>query len=242
MTVLLEATNLSKRFGGLKAVDDLSLAIEEGELHCLIGPNGAGKSTFFRLILGRYPPTAGTVRFGGEDITRVQASARIRRGISVKMQVPGIFPELPVWQNLVIALQSHHAEPALSREVDRLLTLVDLSTDRTKQAGQLAHGQKQWLEIAMAIATRPKLLLLDEPTAGMSPEETFKTGEMVSELNRNAMTVLVVEHDMAFVRQIARKVSVLHLGRLFAQGTIEEIVASEAVQEIYLGKGHHHGH
>jgi branched-chain amino acid transport system ATP-binding protein len=242
MTVLLEATNLSKRFGGLKAVDDLSLAIEEGELHCLIGPNGAGKSTFFRLILGRYPPTAGTVRFGGEDITRLQASARIRRGISVKMQVPGIFPELPVWQNLIIALQGHHAEPELSREVDRLLTLVDLAAERGKQAGQLAHGQKQWLEIAMAIATRPKLLLLDEPTAGMSPEETFKTGEMVSELNRNAMTVLVVEHDMAFVRQIARKVSVLHLGRLFAQGTIEEIVASEAVQEIYLGKGHHHGH
>jgi branched-chain amino acid transport system ATP-binding protein len=239
MSTLLEATNLSKHFGGLKAVDDLSLAIEEGELHCLIGPNGAGKSTFFRLILGRYPPTAGTVRFGGEDITKLQASARIRRGISVKMQVPGIFPELPVWQNLIIALQSHHAEPELSREVDRLLTLVDLSADRAKQAGQLAHGQKQWLEIAMAIGTRPKLLLLDEPTAGMSPEETFKTGEMVSELNRNAMTVLVVEHDMAFVRQIARKVSVLHLGRLFAQGTIEEIVASEAVQEIYLGKAHH---
>jgi branched-chain amino acid transport system ATP-binding protein len=239
MSTLLEATNLSKHFGGLKAVDDLSLAIEEGELHCLIGPNGAGKSTFFRLILGRYPPTAGTVRFGGEDITKLQASARIRRGISVKMQVPGIFPELPIWQNLIIALQSHHAEPELSREVDRLLTLVDLSADRAKQAGQLAHGQKQWLEIAMAIGTRPKLLLLDEPTAGMSPEETFKTGEMVSELNRNAMTVLVVEHDMAFVRQIARKVSVLHLGRLFAQGTIEEIVASEAVQEIYLGKAHH---
>jgi branched-chain amino acid transport system ATP-binding protein len=241
MSALLEATNLSKRFGGLRAVDNLSLTVEQGELHCLIGPNGAGKSTFFRLILGRYPPNAGTVRFGGEDITKLQASARIRRGISVKMQVPGIFPELPVWQNLAIALQSHHAKPDLSREVDRLLTLVDLTTERAKQAGQLAHGQKQWLEIAMAIGARPKLLLLDEPTAGMSPEETFKTGEMVSELNRNAMTVLVVEHDMAFVRQIARKVSVLHLGRLFAQGTIEEIVANEAVQEIYLGKGHH-GH
>ena len=239
MTALLEATKLSKHFGGLKAVDHLSLAIEEGELHCLIGPNGAGKSTFFRLILGRYLPTAGTVRFSGEDITRLQAAARIRRGISVKMQVPGVFPELPVWQNLVIALQSHLAEPDLSREVDRLLTLVDLTAESAKQAGQLAHGQKQWLEIAMAVGARPKLLLLDEPTAGMSPEETFKTGEMVTELNRNAMTVLVVEHDMAFVRQIAKKVSVLHLGRLFAQGSIEEIVANEAVQEIYLGKAHH---
>jgi ABC-type uncharacterized transport system ATPase subunit len=123
----------------------------------------------------------------------------------------------------------------LTREVDRLLALVDLTAEAAKQAGQLAHGQKQWLEIAMAIGARPKLLLLDEPTAGMSPEETYKTGEMIVELNRNAMTVLVVEHDMAFVRQIARQVSVLHLGRLFAQGSIDQITDNEAVQEIYLG-------
>jgi branched-chain amino acid transport system ATP-binding protein len=239
VTALLEATGLSKHFGGLKAVDDLSLAVHEGELHCLIGPNGAGKSTFFRLILGRYPPTTGTVRFRGEDITQLHAAARIRRGMSVKMQVPGVFPDLPVWQNLVIALQHRFSGPELTREVERLLTLVDLTADAAKQAGQLAHGQKQWLEIAMAIGVRPKLLLLDEPTAGMSPEETYKTGEMIMELNRSAMTVLVVEHDMAFVRQIARQVSVLHLGRLFAQGSIDEIIENEAVQEIYLGKGHH---
>jgi ABC-type uncharacterized transport system ATPase subunit len=238
MTALLEARSLSKHFGGLKAVDDLSLAIHEGELHCLIGPNGAGKSTFFRLILGRYPPTTGTVRFCGEDITHLHAAARIRRGMSVKMQVPGVFPELPVRQNLIIALQYRLSEPELTREVDRLLALVDLAADAGKQAGQLAHGQKQWLEIAMAIGVRPKLLLLDEPTAGMSSEETYKTGEMIMELNRSDLTVLVVEHDMAFVRQIARQVSVLHLGRLFAQGSIDEITANEAVQEIYLGKGH----
>jgi ABC-type uncharacterized transport system ATPase subunit len=239
VTALLEVTGLSKRFGGLKAVDDLTLAVHEGELHCLIGPNGAGKSTFFRLILGRYPPTTGTVRFQGEDVTRLHPSARIRRGISVKMQVPGVFPELPVRQNLVVALQNRFEGPELAREVDRLLALVDLTEDAGKQAGQLAHGQQQWLEIAMAIGVRPKLLLLDEPTAGMSPEETHKTGELVMELNRSDMTILVVEHDMAFVRQIARKVSVLHLGRLFAQGSIDEITANEAVQEIYLGKGYH---
>jgi branched-chain amino acid transport system ATP-binding protein len=239
VTALLEVTGLSKRFGGLKAVDDLTLAVHEGELHCLIGPNGAGKSTFFRLILGRYPPTTGTVRFQGEDVTRLHPSARIRRGISVKMQVPGVFPELPVRQNLVVALQNRFEGPELAREVDRLLALVDLTEDAGKQAGQLAHGQQQWLEIAMVIGVRPKLLLLDEPTAGMSPEETHKTGELVMELNRSDMTILVVEHDMAFVRQIARKVSVLHLGRLFAQGSIDEITANEAVQEIYLGKGYH---
>jgi branched-chain amino acid transport system ATP-binding protein len=241
MNVLLEATELSKHFGGLKAVDDLSLEIHEGELHCLIGPNGAGKSTFFRLILGRFRPTSGTVRFHGEDITHLQAAARIHRGMSVKLQVPGIFPQLPARQNLIIALQHRFRGRELTREMDRLLALVDLDRDAEKRADQLAHGQKQWLEIAMAISTRPSLLLLDEPTAGMSAEETYKTGEMIMELNRKGVTVLVVEHDMAFVRQIARRVSVLHLGRLFAQGSIDEITANEGVQEIYLGKVRH-GH
>ncbi|HWL70687.1 MAG TPA: ABC transporter ATP-binding protein [Geminicoccus sp.] len=239
MTTLLEAKGLEKRFGGLKAVDGLSLAIEAGELHCLIGPNGAGKSTFFKLILGRYPPTAGTVHFKGEDITRLVAAQRINRGMSVKMQVPGVFPELPVWQNLTIALQSHFSGAALRREVDRLLAFVDLAPDARKLAGNLSHGQKQWLEIAMAVGVTPTLLLLDEPTAGMSPEETWKTGELILDLNRQGMTVLVVEHDMAFVRQIARQVSVLHFGKLFAQGDIDTITNDEAVQEIYLGKGHH---
>ena len=239
MTVLLQAKGLEKRFGGLKAVDGLSLSIDEGELHCLIGPNGAGKSTFFKLILGRYPPTAGTVHFKGEDITRLVAAARVRKGMSVKMQVPGVFPELPVMQNLNIALQSHFHGADLPREVDRLLTLVDLASHARKLAGNLAHGQKQWLEIAMAVGVHPTLLLLDEPTAGMSPEETWKTGEMIMGFNRAGMTVLVVEHDMAFVRQIAKQVSVLHFGKLFAQGDIDTITQDEAVQEIYLGKGHH---
>jgi branched-chain amino acid transport system ATP-binding protein len=240
MTNLLEAEHLEKRFGGLKALDDLSLAIEEGELHCLIGPNGAGKSTFFKLVLGRYPPSAGRVRFRGEDITGLDSYARIQRGIGVKMQVPGVFAELPVVQNLTIALQNRYERGRVRQEVERLLELADLTSEAAKSAGQLGHGQKQWLEIAMAVGGQPSLLLLDEPTAGLSPEETVKTGEMVLAFNREGMTVVVVEHDMAFVRQIARQVTVLHLGRVFAQGTIEAITANEAVQEIYLGKGHHH--
>jgi branched-chain amino acid transport system ATP-binding protein len=239
VSALLEAEHLQKRFGGLNAVDDLSLAIEEGELHCLIGPNGAGKSTFFKLVLGRYPPTAGRVRFRGEDITALESFARIKRGISVKMQVPGVFGELPVAQNLTIALQNRFDRATVNREVERLLDFVDLTDHADRPAAQLGHGQKQWLEIAMAVGVQPSLLLLDEPTAGLSPEETIKTGEMVIEFNRQGMTVIVVEHDMAFVRQIARQVTVLHLGRVFAQGTIDEISANEAVQEIYLGKGHH---
>lgn len=242
MSALLEIAGLSKHFGGLRAVDDFSLEVAEGELRCLIGPNGAGKSTVFKLILGYFPPTAGAVRFRGEDITKINAAARIRRGMSVKMQVPSVFPDLQVRQNLEIALQSHFTGIDLAHEIERLLVMVDLADQARKSAGALAHGQKQWLEIAMAVGMRPTLLLLDEPTAGMSPEETYKTGGMIQELNRAGMTVLVVEHDMAFVRQIARTVSVLHFGRLFAQGSIDEITANEAVQEIYLGKSHHHGH
>ncbi len=239
MTALLETRGLEKRFGGFKAVDDLSLTVDEGELHCLIGPNGAGKSTFFKLILGRYRPTGGSVWFKGRDLGRLIAAERIRRGISVKMQVPGVFPELPVEQNLIIALQSHFSREELPHEVERLLAFAELTADARKLAGNLSHGQMQWLELAMAVGVHPTLLLLDEPTAGMSPEETHKTGEMVMALNREGMTVLVVEHDMAFVRQIAKKVSVLHVGKLFAQGDIATISDSEAVQEIYLGKGQH---
>jgi branched-chain amino acid transport system ATP-binding protein len=151
-----------------------------------------------------------------------------------------VFKELPVRQNIHVALQHHVARAGLSAEEDRLLHLLDLFGDADKLAGELSHGQQQWLEIGMALALKPRLLLLDEPTAGMSPEETFKTGELIQRLNAEGMTVLVVEHDMAFVRQIAKSVTVLHLGRIFARGSMEEIVADPRVAEIYLGKTHEH--
>jgi branched-chain amino acid transport system ATP-binding protein len=235
---LLETRSLTKRFGGVTVIDDLDFGVEEGGLHCLIGPNGAGKTTLFKLIVGRHLPTAGTILFRGRDITELPTSQRIQAGISIKMQVPGIFPELPVAQNLTIALQRHHTRAETRRQVERLLDFAELADDASKPAGQLAHGQKQWLEIAMAIALRPALLFLDEPTAGLSPEETFRTGEMVLALQREGMTILVVEHDMTFVRQIAERVTVLHFGRLFAEGSIDEIIANEEVQSIYLGASH----
>jgi ABC-type uncharacterized transport system ATPase subunit len=240
---LLETRELDKRFGGLQVTVDVNLALEAGELHCLIGPNGAGKSTLFRLILGEYAPTSGTIRYEGHDITRLQPHDRIRRGISVKFQVPGIFSALSVSQNLEIALQHHLEGHNLRGEIKRLLEFLNLSADAAQLAGNLSHGQKQWLEIGMAISLRPKLLLLDEPTAGMSPEETRATGDMVKALNAQGMTVLAVEHDMEFVRQVATRVTVLHFGRIFAQGDMATIVADERVAEIYLGQGHgpHHG-
>lgn len=233
---LLETRQLNKHFGGLHVTGNVDFALQPGEMHCLIGPNGAGKSTFFRLILGEHLPDSGTILYDGADITRAKSFERIRRGISVKFQVPGIFKELSVRQNLTIALQHHIAPRDLAGEIDRLLEFLKLSADRDQLAGNLSHGQKQWLEIGMAIALRPKLLLLDEPTAGMTPDETFATGEMLQDLNREGMTLLAVEHDMAFVRQIAHQVTVLHFGKIFAQGTIDEITADERVAAIYLGE------
>ena len=235
---ILETRALDKHFGGLHVTNGVSLAIETGEIHCLIGPNGAGKSTLFRLILGTYPPSAGRVLFAGEDITGLQPFERVRRGISVKFQVPGIFASLSTRQNLAIALQRHHQHAALDREIDRLLEFLDLRAASAQAAGDLSHGQKQWLEIGMAVALDPKLLLLDEPTAGMSPQETHATGALIKSLNDDGMTILAVEHDMAFVRQVAGCVTVLHLGRVFAQGPIEAIVADERVAEIYFGETH----
>ena len=238
MAEFLKATAVAKTFGGLAAVSGVDFSVDEGEIHCLIGPNGAGKSTLFKLIVGTYAPTQGTISFRGENITGMQPSARVRRGMSIKMQTPSIFRELPVRQNIQIALQHHVAKADLSREEEQLLNLLELSAEATKLAGTLAHGQQQWLEIGMALALRPKLLLMDEPTAGMSTEETFKTGELIKSLNGEGMTVLVVEHDMAFIRQIAQRVTVLHFGKVFARGSISEIIVDPRVAEIYLGKTH----
>lgn len=235
---LLQTVDLNKHFGGLHVTADVNFTVEPGEIHCLIGPNGAGKSTFFRLILGEHTPSGGEIFFNGENITSLKPFERIRRGMSVKFQVPGIFSALSVRQNLEIALQ-HHVKPAeIDREVDRVLGLLKLEGVASQAAGLLSHGLKQWLEIGMAISLRPKLLLLDEPTAGMSPEETYATGEIVKQLNAGGMSILAVEHDMNFVRQVASRVTVLHFGRVFAEGSIDEIVANERVAAIYLGEQH----
>lgn len=240
MSTILKTIGASKSFGGLVAVSDVSLAVEEGDIHCLIGPNGAGKSTLFRLIVGTYPPSSGRIEFDGKDVTSELPFQRVKRGMSIKMQTPAIFKELPVRQNIHIALQHHVTRAALPSEEQRLLTLLNLAQDSTKLAGELSHGQQQWLEIGMALALKPKLLLLDEPTAGMSPEETFKTGELILQLNAEGMTMLIVEHDMAFIRQIARAVTVLHFGKIFERGSIEDILVDPRVAEIYLGKTNEH--
>jgi ABC-type uncharacterized transport system ATPase subunit len=190
----------------------------------------------FRLILGEYLPSSGQVLYAGQDITTLKPFQRVRKGISVKFQVPGIFSALSARQNLEIALQHHLEHISLTQEIDRLLGFLNLTEAQAQLAGNLSHGQKQWLEIGMAISLKPQLLLLDEPTAGMSPDETRATGEMVKMLREQEVTVLAVEHDMAFVRHVADRVTVLHFGRIFAQGSIDEIIADEGVASIYLGQ------
>lgn len=236
---LLETQKLDKWFGGLHVTGEIDFEVADGEIHCLVGPNGAGKSTFFRLILGQFPPTGGRILFKGEDITSMPSHERINRGISVKFQVPGVFNEMSVLQNLQVALQRRLAHvQEVAEEADRLLGFLNLREQTSQSAGNLSHGQKQWLEIGMAVALQPTLLLLDEPTAGMTPDETVQTGRMIQELNKAGMAVLAVEHDMSFVRQVAQRVTVLNYGKIFASGTIAEIEQHEGVVEIYLGKAH----
>lgn len=237
--LILETKQLNKWFGGLHVTGNVDFQIEQEEIHCLVGPNGAGKSTLFKLILGQLTPNSGEIFFSNENITRMPSYKRINKGLSVKFQVPGIFNEMSVRQNLEVAIQRKeisHSEIIETRE--NLISFLNLNEQADQYAGNLSHGQKQWLEIGMALALDPKLLLLDEPTAGMTPEETHQTGIMIHELNKQGMSILIVEHDMNFVKQIADRVTVLNYGEIFASGTITEIEENEEVVEIYLGRGY----
>lgn len=232
---ILRTENLYKHFDGVKVAQDVNFSMEPGEIRCLIGPNGAGKSTFFKLVLGEHQPSAGKIYFSDQEITQLRSFERVKQGIAVKFQVPGIFAELSVWQNMQIAVQNHLHGDSMTAAIDKALAFVRLTDKADELAGELSHGEQQWLEIGMAVSTEPRLLLLDEPTAGMTSEETARTGEMIQALNREGMSILAVEHDMEFVRQIAHKVTVLNFGEIFAEGTINDIEANEEVARIYLG-------
>jgi branched-chain amino acid transport system ATP-binding protein len=234
-TSILELRNLSKLFGGLKAVDDVNMKIGKGELHCLIGPNGAGKSTIFRLITGDCAPTSGQIYFKGRNITRRKTWQRAHDGISIKTQIPGVYNELTLRDNIRIALQRHFGNRAIDAEIDRLTDFVGIHKLGNPLVKNMSHGQQQWLEIAMVLATRPSLLLLDEPAAGMGPDETEFTATLVKEISSQGMTIVFIDHDMDFVKRIANQITVLHYGRVFAVGTFSEIERNNDVVEIYLG-------
>jgi len=235
---ILSIERLRKHFGGVVATDDVTLDVTAGDLQCIIGPNGAGKSTFFALLFGIHRLDGGRIVFKGKDITRMMPSHRVREGLGLTFQTNRVFGNLSVRQNLAIPLASIRSERGAGAEERYRMALqrFDLDRDDETQAANIPHHKRQWLEIAMVLAGGPDLLLLDEPTAGMAPEETENTANVLHELNRTGLTILVVEHDMAFVRGIARRVTVLHQGRVFAEGTIDEVTARPDVRDIYLGR------
>jgi urea transport system ATP-binding protein len=245
--LLLGVEDVTKTYDGFKAISDLTFYLFEGELRTVIGPNGAGKSTFFDLITGRAKPDRGTIEFGHTDLTALNEYEINRLGIGRKFQTPSVYVEHTVWQNLVLSVAGprgvfssiFHKWTSTERDrIDELLKLVRLASKRDWKAGQLAHGEKQWLEIGMLLAQDPQLLLVDEPAAGMTDEETHRTGELLISL-AGKHSLIVVEHDMTFVRQIAqgRKVTVLHQGSLLCEGTFEQVQSNPKVREVYLGRG-----
>jgi urea transport system ATP-binding protein len=240
----LQTTGLTRHFGGLVAVDKVNFSLESGELRCLIGPNGAGKTTLFNLITGKLRPDSGRVYLFGEEITDLGVQAIARKGVGRKFQVPSIFEDLTVSDNVRVAVQGlSPLLPLLLRAYDeeaegtvsQILEQVRLGAKRNRKAGELSHGEKQWLEIGMVLASRPRLLLLDEPTAGMTPDETLETAHLLRELAANTSTI-VIEHDLKFVRAIGSFITVLHRGAVLAEGPVDEIAANTTVRDVYLGR------
>jgi branched-chain amino acid transport system ATP-binding protein len=245
---LLQVSNVSKNFGSLAAVRDVSLTVAKGELRAVIGPNGAGKTTFFNLISGFFPPSAGSIVFDGIDMTRMPAHKRVAHGMARTFQITEIFPELPVAENVRISAEvaaGYRLRPWLGRteaaavraHIDEVLGLTGLAAKGDRLVGELSHGDQRAAEIAMALALTPRLLLLDEPTAGMGDQETYEVTQLVRRLHRDGnLTIVLIEHDMRVVFHLADRITVLDQGRLLAEGSPKEIAANEAVQAAYLGK------
>jgi len=232
---LLETRDLSMHFGGVKAVRNVNFALAEGELRCLIGPNGAGKSTFFKMLTGQLEPTHGQVLFRGQDISKAHAHEIARLGIGIKTQVPSVFEGLSVRDNIWLAASRRNSKERARRLVDDMLQRIGLADAADRLVGQLAHGQRQWVELGLVLSTDPELILLDEPAAGMTHEEVLKTAELVREINRSK-ALIVVEHDMQFIRMIAKQVTVFNQGSVLVEDTVDNIMRNPQVRDVYLGK------
>ncbi len=244
---LLSVTGVSKHFGSLVAVNDVTMHVASGELRAIIGPNGAGKTTFFNMISGFFRPTTGKISFAGEDITNLAVHARVARGMARTFQITEIFPELTVRENIRIGVEvqgGFSLRPWISRSqaarvdagIEAVLALAELTGTADRRVGELSHGDQRAAEIATALALKPRLLLLDEPTAGMGEQETFRVASLIRRLHRqSAYTIVLIEHDMRVVFNLADRITVLDQGRMLADGTSQEIVANQAVQAAYLG-------
>jgi urea transport system ATP-binding protein len=244
-TALLYLNGVTVSFDGFRALNNLSFAVEPGEMRAIIGPNGAGKTTMMDVVTGKTRPDGGDVYFeGAHDLSKLDETEIAMLGIGRKFQKPTVFEMHTVEDNLLLALKNDRRPRATVRwqetadektRINRILSTIRLDAVRSRLAGSLAHGQKQWLEIGMLLAQEPKLLLVDEPVAGMTDIETQQTAELLKEINRDK-TVIVVEHDMTFVRELGVKVTCLHEGTAIAEGTIDQVSANERVIEVYLGR------
>ncbi|MFQ5692282.1 MAG: ABC transporter ATP-binding protein [Nitrospinota bacterium] len=240
---ILETHGLTKRFGGLVAVNQVDFALEEGELRAVIGPNGAGKTTFFNMLAGNLEPSAGKILFRGRDITSLKAHQISHMGVGRSFQITNIFPELTVFENIRISAQSRKttynwwtyggSHRDLNEKTEAMLEYIGLQEKRDELAGTLAHGEQRYLEIGITLATDPQLLLLDEPTAGMSPAETIQTADLIQKVAADH-SVILVEHDMEVVMGISEKITVFHNGAVLATGTPDEVRANDEVQRCYL--------
>jgi urea transport system ATP-binding protein len=244
---ILTLEGVSKTFDGFKAISDLNFYMDLGELRTIIGPNGAGKSTMLDLITGRTRPDEGKIEFEkNTDLTRLNEYQINRLGIGRKFQTPSVYTDHTIYENILLSLPGTRSvwealfsrvTPAQHDRIHEILQIIRLDGRPEQKAGTLAHGQKQWLEIGMLLAQDPKLLLVDEPAAGMSDEETHRTGELLLSLAGHH-SIIVIEHDMAFVRQIAKKITVLHQGTVLCEGTVDQVQNNERVIEVYLGRKH----
>lgn len=244
--MLLRTEKICKYFGGLKAVDEVDFVLKKGQLKSIIGPNGAGKTTLFNLIAGAYLPTKGKVFLKDKDISRLALNKVSRLGVVKTYQINHIFPNLTVFENIRIAAQVRKTsfniwkQAASYKEInevaEEILTQVELTEKRSQPASTLSHGERRYLEIGIALATKPEILLLDEPTAGMSCAETNQCAEMIQNLNRNlGLSIVLVEHDMSVVMSISEEILVMNEGRTLAEGTPREVSDNEEVQRVYLG-------
>jgi len=239
----LEIKNLTVSFDGFKAVDNLDFSVEHEELRVVIGPNGAGKTTLLDLICGKTKPSGGSIRFKGRELSKLHENSIVRAGVGRKFQTPSIYPKLTVFENLEISfprgrgtwgsLFFRQMEDVRQRIVE-VAREIDLFDQLGTAAEHLSHGQKQWLEIGMVLIADPTLMLLDEPVAGMSVRERQKTADLLRRICKGR-SVVVIEHDMDFVKQIAHRVTVMHQGKMLVEGTMEEVQANEKVREVYLG-------
>ena len=245
---ILTAEGVTKSFDGFKAINDLNFYLDEGELRTIIGPNGAGKSTFLDLITGRTRPDEGQIEFKDTPVTKKSEYQIYRMGIGRKFQTPSVYSDHSVYENILLGLNGSRGvwsaifgkvTPAQNERIFEVLEIINLKDKAQVRAGALAHGQKQWLEIGMLIAQDPELMLVDEPAAGMTDEETARTGELLLSL-AGKHTIIVIEHDMVFVRQLASKVTVLHQGSVLCEGSLDEVQNDERVIEVYLGKKKKH--